>query len=145
MAYTFKSPESDQEWQDYYELRWRILREPWQQPRGSERDEHECDAFHVMVLDDMQRTVATGRLHRIDDSRAQIRYMAVTPGKQGSGIGSKVLQILEETAKAMGFQEIILNARETSLGFYRRYGYQILADAPVLFGSIAHKRMRKSL
>ncbi|MEJ2362384.1 MAG: thioesterase, partial [Gammaproteobacteria bacterium] len=42
MNYTYKSPQTKQEWQAYFDLRWRILRAPWQQARGSERDDLEA-------------------------------------------------------------------------------------------------------
>lgn len=145
MGYTFKSPEADQEWHDYFQLRWQILRAPWQQPQGSERDELEDEAFHVMALDDNRLTVGTGRLHRISNTSAQIRYMAVDPRHQGKGIGSQLLRILEDEAKISGCLEILLNARTTSLAFYQKHNYQIIGDAPELFGCIAHKQMRKQL
>jgi GNAT superfamily N-acetyltransferase len=145
MGYSFKSPGSDQEWHDYFQLRWLILRAPWQQPHGSERDELEDAAFHVMCLADNRHIVGAGRLHRLSDTSAQIRYMAVDPRQQGKGIGSQLLRKLEDEAKIWGCQEILLNARTTSLDFYQKHNYQIIGDAPVLFGRIAHKQMRKQL
>lgn len=143
MGYTFKSPESAQEWHDYFSLRWQILREPWQQPPGSERDELENEAFHVMALDDNHHTVGTGRLHRLSDTQAQIRYMAVHPLHQGKGVGRDLLIQLEIQACAWGCLEILLNARTAALEFYLHHNYQIIDEAPMLFGSIAHKRLRK--
>jgi len=34
-------PETAVDRERYFDLRWRVLREPWQQPRGSERDDRE--------------------------------------------------------------------------------------------------------
>ena len=145
MGYTFKSPESKREWHDYYALRWQILRAPWQQPIGSERDEFEAQAFHLMVLDKNKNVIGVGRLHRTSKTTAQIRYMAIRDELHGKGIGSQLLRKLEDQAKAWQCQEIILNARETGLGFYLNHAYTITGDAPTLFGSIAHKKMRKQL
>lgn len=143
MPYTVKSPFTEQEWADYFDLRWRILRAPWQQPPGSERDELEDAAYHLMVVDDNSKIVATGRLHRIDENSAQIRYMAVIPEFQRCGIGSQVLEHLEARARDWLCPEIVLNARSSCLEFYAKHGYRIIGEAPTLFGSIVHKHMLK--
>ena len=145
MAYSFKSPESEQEWRNYYQLRWQILRAPWQQPLGSERDEFENEAFHIMALDGQDTVTGVGRLHRLSANSVQIRYMAVHAQHQGKGLGSRILQQLEKQAREWEIQEILLNARTTALDFYLHHGYQITGEAPMLFDSIAHKRMRKLL
>ena len=145
MGNTFKSPQTEQEWRDYYQLRWLVLREPWQQPQGSEQDALEDQAFHIMAVDASGHTIGTGRLHRLTQISAQIRYMAVHPQQQGKGIGRQLLQRLEQEAVNWGCQEIVLNARSGSLDFYLHQGYQIIGEAPLLFGSIAHKHMRKLL
>ena len=39
MKVEIRSPKTTDEWQEYYDLRYRVLRQPWNQPRGSERNE----------------------------------------------------------------------------------------------------------
>ncbi|MEJ2392448.1 MAG: GNAT family N-acetyltransferase [Gammaproteobacteria bacterium] len=145
MNYTYKSPQTKQEWQAYFDLRWRILRAPWQQARGSERDDLEASAYHVMAQDAGNNIIGTGRLHRVSERCAQIRYMAVAPDFRGRGIGSGLLAMLEQQAREWLCREIILNARTESLAFYAHHNYSVIGDAPLLFGVIAHKRMRKLL
>ena len=145
MAHTIILPQTEQDWRDYYQLRWQVLREPCQQPQGSERDELEDLAFHIMTVDENRTTVGVGRLHRISSASAQIRYMAVHPQQQGKGIGSELLRRLEEQAASWGCMEVLLNARLGALDFYLHQGYQITGEAPILFGCIAHKRMCKLL
>lgn len=145
MTYSFKSPESEQEWRDYYQLRWQILRKPWQRPEGSERDELEDQAFHVIALDNTSTVIGAGRIHSLDENSAQIRYMAVAQEFQGQGVGSRLLEQLEATARNWQCQEIVLNARNSCLNFYTKHGYKIIGEAPTLFGSIAHTRLRKQL
>ena len=72
MSFELRSPEGPDEFDQYYDLRWRILRAPWQQPRGSEQDEWEDEAVHVAAFIS-GKLVGTGRLHRTADDRAQIR------------------------------------------------------------------------
>ena len=138
-----KRPQTREEFAKYYHLRWRILRKPWNQPEGSEKDELEDGAFHIMVCENDGTVVGVGRLHFNSESESQIRYMAVEDSYRGRGIGKIVLSKLEEAAKSGGAGQIELNARETAVQFYEKAGYQVMESAHTLFGSIKHFKMRK--
>jgi N-acetylglutamate synthase-like GNAT family acetyltransferase len=133
------------EWETYFDLRWRVLREPWGQPRGSERDPLDEKAFHLLIRGVDGSAVAVGRLHINTPEEAQVRYMAVGPAHQGSGLGRKILRGLEDRARAQGIQRIILNARENAVGFYTRQGYEAIGPGETLFGEVRHTRMSKNL
>ena len=139
------TPQTPQDWRIYYELRWRLLRAPWQQPKGSEQDEWEQSAYHVMAKTDTGETVGVGRIHANTSDEWQIRYMAVDEGYCGQGIGSMILKSLEGYAQLQGAKCITLNARETAVNFYLRHNYRITGDAHTLFGVINHKSMQKIL
>ena len=136
-------PSTPDEYQRYYDLRWRILRAPWKQPRGSEQDELEQSSNHFMVIDSHPAVVGVGRLHFNSIREAQIRYMAIGIKQQRKGIGTLLLQTLEDRAVELGAASIVLDAREHALGFYRKRGYELEAPGHVLFNAIAHVRMRK--
>jgi GNAT superfamily N-acetyltransferase len=140
-----RSPETDLEWADYYELRWRILRAPWGQPRGSERDEFEDVAIHRMACTAEGRVVAVGRLHNVDQGTAQIRYMATDKEYINKGFGTLILKALEQAALASGTNTIVLHAREVALPFYQRHGYRRVEASHRLYGEIQHHRMIKGL
>ena len=137
------SPEGKQ-FEKYYELRWEVLRKPWNQPRGSERDDMEDKAIHIMACDG-NKIVGVARLHFNSIKEAQIRYMAVEEGYRMQGIGSMMLRRLEEMAKEKGAQYIILNARENAVNFYKKNGYSIIEKSYVLFNEIQHYKMKKIL
>lgn len=138
------SPQTPEQWQAYYQLRWLVLRAPWQQPPGSEQDELEQQAFHLMLIDGSGGVQAVGRLHQLDNSTGQIRYMAVADSARGKGAGSVILQQLQQQAVSLGLKHLQLNARQEAVGFYQRLGYQRVGDAKPMFG-IAHLRMTKTL
>ena len=140
-----KQPQTREEFAKYYQLRWRILRKPWNQPEGSENDELEDSAFHIMVCENDGTVVGVGRLHFNSEDESQIRYMAVEDSYRGRGIGKIVLSKLEEAAKSGGAGQIVLNARETAVQFYEKAGYQVIEPAHTLFGSIKHFKMRKNV
>ena len=140
-----RSPETDTEFEAYYDLRWRVLRQPWGQSPGSERDELDDDATHVAGYDEVKGLVCEGRLHAVETGVGQVRYMAVEEPLRGRGLGQAVLDELERLAKRQGMSVIVLDAREAAVGFYRRNGYEAVDEGHVLFGEVRHSKMRKRL
>jgi ribosomal protein S18 acetylase RimI-like enzyme len=128
---------------EYFEFRWRELREPWQQPRGSERDEFENSARHVAARTPDGVIVGVGRLHWNADGTAQIRYVAASRVHQRQGIGAAIMRRLEQIAAESGADGIVLNARQIAVPFYASLGYEVIGEGPTIFGEIEHKRMRK--
>ena len=139
------TPTDAEEFARYFDLRWRILRAPWKQPRGSERDDREDRSWHFMACIDDRIPVGVARLHLNSPEQAQIRFMAVERAWQGTGIGSALIHALETRARELAVAEIVLNAREDTVGFYRRLGYEASGDGPLLFDTIAHTVMRKAI
>jgi predicted GNAT family N-acyltransferase len=138
-------PANSREWEEYFHLRWTVLRQPWNQPRGSERDERESDSVHLMICDTEHRPIAIGRLHFNSPMEAQIRFMAVTPRWRHSGLGSRILGALERRAKAAGAASVVLNSRDGAVPFYQKHGYKTEQPAETLFRQVPHIRMRKEL
>ena len=138
-------PATESEVEAYYAFRWRILRGPWNQPPGSEKDELEGEAIHLAAWNDDGEIIGVGRLNRVVGNQGQIRYMAVDPAHRTHGIGRAILQELELKAIESGILEITLNAREDAVQFYRHNGYQVLKPSHTLFGVIPHFEMRKRL
>ncbi|MHA1267255.1 MAG: GNAT family N-acetyltransferase [Candidatus Helarchaeota archaeon] len=135
-----RQPKTQEELTAMYDLRWRILRRPWNQPRGSERDEFEQQAIPFIALLD-KKIVGTARFHKINEHVGQIRYLAVEENYQRKGIGSKLLEAIHLTAKNQFFRYLILNARSTAINFFKKHGYSIIGDGPTLFNVIRHKKM----
>jgi predicted GNAT family N-acyltransferase len=138
-------PTTSREWHDYYDLRWRILRAPWNQPRGSERDERESESEHLAVFDDQRRMIGVGRLHFNSPQQAQIRFMAVEADSRSQGVGREMVLELERIATEKGATTIVLNAREAVVEFYQKLGYEVRETGPLMFGAVRHCRMEKSL
>ncbi|MDO8550042.1 MAG: GNAT family N-acetyltransferase [Ignavibacteria bacterium] len=138
-------PSSQNDFELYYNLRWRILRKPWNQPKGSEKDELEVKSIHVMVCNEDRIPIGVGRAHFNSNEEAQIRYMAVEDEWQGKGIGSMILSYLEEKIKERGAKNIILNARDLAIKFYEKHGYEIVKEAHTLFDVIPHYKMTKKI
>lgn len=144
-AFSLIEPGTQADWDAYYDLRWRILRQPWDQPRGSERDDRDSTAYHLMIKASDGATVAAGRLHLNSPEEVQVRYMAVHQSWQNRGLGGRILGGLERHALAISAKRIVLNARNKAQGFYEAHGYRVTGPAPTLFSDIPHVRMLKEL
>jgi len=140
-----RSPRTQDEWENYFDLRWRVLRAPWNQPRGSEKDDRETESEHFMIVGPDSKALAVGRLHLNTPAEAQVRFMAVDPQAQGHGLGSLVLRKCERRARAAGATAIVLNARDDVQGFYVRHGCVAIEPGETIFSVIKHVRMRKDL
>ncbi len=137
-----RKPETKQEFDKYFDLRWRVLRKPWSQPKGSEQDEMDNDGIHIMAIIG-DKVIGCGRGHFNSSIEAQIRYMAVDDDFQRLGVGLRILIALEEELTENGAKEIILKARENAVSLYEKHGYEIYQEGEILFGEIKHYWMRK--
>lgn len=138
------TPQSSQDWQDYYQLRWQVLRAPWQQPRGSEQDDLEQDSEHRFIRNREGEVLGVARLHFNNHNQAQVRYMAVSEHARNQHIGSRLLHELEMIAWTQSAQELVLFARERALPFYQRHGYTVVEKAHLAYGDIQHFKMVKN-
>ena len=137
-----KQPETQQEYDEYYQLRWELLAKPWNQSFEICQDDKEATSYHLMAIYD--GTIAgISRLHINTKDEAQIRYMGVIDAYQRKGIGAELVKELEEYAKSVNIEKIVLNAREIAIPFYDAQGYSYVEDAHVAFGVIKHVRMEK--
>jgi len=136
--------EKPENWDEYYGLRWLVLRKPWRQPKGSEKDDMEKKSVHRAAFIG-NKMVGVARLHFNGIKEAQIRYMAVHPDYRRMGIGSRLLEELEKIARKKKAEYIILNARENAVNFYLKNGYSIIGKSYVLYGTIQHYKMIKLL
>lgn len=139
-----REPRTEQEFDLYYALRWRILREPWTSARESARDEYEGAAVHLIAIQGAA-ILGVGRLHFNSPEEAQVRYMAVENGRTGAGIGSLILAALEVRARQAGAGRIVLNARESAIPFYARHGFELIGQIVTEFDAVVHWRMKKDL
>lgn len=80
----------------------------------------------------------------LGDDQLQIRQMAVREAFQGRGLGRRLLLAVEAALREVGCRFLVLNARESAIGFYRNLGYQPVGEFFLELG-IVHQRMEKAL
>lgn len=138
-----RSPKNIFELEQYYQLRWQVLRQPWGEIRGSETDNYEGNAIHRMVIDERNQVLAVGRLDYTQQFSGQIRFVAVSPLAQRQGLGQQIMASLEQKARQLGITSLTLKARENAIAFYQQIGFELQAYSHTLFDEVEHFRMTK--
>ena len=111
----------------YYDLRYRVLRAPLNQPRGSEKNDGDIDNLHLalFVKDEI---IAIGRLDDAEGNLMQARFVAVEEDRQGQGLGKAIMLEMEKIAKGQGKIGIVLQARDYAVDFYKNLGYDLIKN-----------------
>lgn len=137
-----RSPQNSEEWEAYFQLRFKVLREPWNQALGTEHLSDDPTAIHVFAIENNQ-VLGVARMHESSPQQGQVRCVAVASSHQGRGIGKLLMIFLEQKATENNWKEIILEARENAVPFYSNLGYIIEKESYLLFGEIQHYTMKK--
>ena len=140
-----KQANTNQEVDAIINLRDKILRQPWGQPKETATDNLEDSSVNAYIADETGNTVACGRLQENENKIGQIRFMAVDSSQQGKGLGKNIVEFLEIKAKELHIIKIELQARENAVKFYESMGYTIKEKSFLLWGQIQHYLMEKSL
>lgn len=139
-----RSPNNEKEWEQYYDLRYSVLRKPLGQEPGSEQNEGDKTGEHFALFD-LDNIIAVGRLDFNNEEVGQVRFVAVHPEYQGQGKGKLLMRSIESRAKYLGLNKIVLHARENALDFYERLNYTQIKKSHLLLGQVQHYFMVKEL
>jgi predicted GNAT family N-acyltransferase len=90
-------------------------------PFDIERDELDATADHVLAEVD-GRVVGAGRL-LVGGNTAVLGRLAVLDAWRGSGLGVRLVQLIEDRARARGCSVLELHAQTYVREFYQRLGY----------------------
>jgi len=139
-----RKPLSKEDFELMYNLRWRVLREPWNQPKGSEKDDIETESYPFIVTLN-EKIVATARFHTADDNEGRIEYLAVESEYRKRRIASKLMLYIEGFAINLGLTCILIRAPKTTKEFFKKLNYKIIRKNPKLINEIEHLIMKKML
>jgi GNAT superfamily N-acetyltransferase len=95
-----------------------------------------------------EEAVGCGAVRRLDAGTAEIKRMFVVPALRGQGIAGRVLAALEDEARALGVERLVLETgvrQPDAIALYRRFGF---ADIPAFgeyIGSALSVCMGKAL
>tara|TARA_Y100000758_G_C16007172_1_gene406277 strand:- start:182 stop:625 length:444 start_codon:yes stop_codon:yes gene_type:complete len=139
-----KSPKTEKDFNNYYYLRWFVLRKDFGDNLESSKDELESNSSHIMALY-KGKVIGVGRIHKVDNQSSQIRYMAIDCNYRRFGIGNLILLKLIKTAKLYNHKYIILHSRENAIDFYKKNNFILIKKSHLLYNKIQHYLMQKEL
>lgn len=108
-----------------------------------ERFVAEVERGDVYVALDDERIVGAVRT-KPQEKDLNIYQIAVDPARQGTGIGSWLLQRIDEVARARGLGGLSLETAEMAVAnirLYQRHGFEIVSRAPPDHGLDPHTRV----
>ena len=105
----------------YYQ-RWLVLRAPMNMQRGTEKDESDDSALHLIAVCDRQ-IIGSARLRELSTELGSIAYVAVIPEFQSQGVGTALIKQLIETAKKKHLKSLRVMTRIAASRFYQRIGF----------------------
>ncbi|MFT7344271.1 MAG: putative GNAT family N-acyltransferase [Lentimonas sp.] len=139
-----RTPNTETEWEAYYDLRFRLLRKPLNKERGSERNGGDQKGIHF-ALYHQNKLLGIARLDKSTDKISQTRFVTVEENCERKGYGRLIMRACENEARRNGYEKMILHARENAVPFYKSQGYDEVKKTHVLFGQIQHYLMEKNL
>ena len=110
-------------------------------PIDLEMDDADKHCIHVLALDG-QRPVGTGRIDFAKDGK--VGRIAVLKSERRRGIGTLLMQTLEEAAHQRDCPQIWFHAQTSAIPFYEPLGYTAEGET-FLEANIPHRTMRKQL
>jgi ribosomal protein S18 acetylase RimI-like enzyme len=108
-------------------------------------DKKELESIKVIACDDVGKVIGTGRANFNSNDEAQIRSMAVQERSRRQGIGRMILSALENKVQELGARRILIDSRDSAVGFYESNGYTVIGESYLLYDKIPHFTMMKEL
>lgn len=131
------------EYEQMVALRHQLLRKPLGLHFSAEELANEKNNILLAYTDDGIME-ACSMLVKQDDRTVRLRQLAVLSGLQGKGIGRAMVQFAENLARDNRFQKIIMHARQDSIHFFEKLGFEVQSE-PFIELTIPHVVMGKEL
>jgi N-acetylglutamate synthase-like GNAT family acetyltransferase len=141
-----KSPVTRDDFKQYYELRYKVLREPWGQPRGTEKDDYEPISQHFMAVDDANGEIlGVVKMFEKEPGVAWVSHLAVASRHQNKGIGRLLMDHVERLAREQGYKSIGCMSRLNTTKYFEKMGYKVAGMPSHYFGTTQVIWMEKPL
>ena len=130
------------EYDEMVDLRKKVLLDPFGISHAYIDPEKEMHDFLIGAFED--KLIGCCMLTKKGNAILQLRQMVVDDAYQNKGVGAAIIAFAEAIAKENGFQKMMLHARDSAMGFYSKYGYEIVGDEFLEVG-LRHFLMEKDL
>lgn len=101
-------------------LRERVFVYEWRIPKECEFDEFDTASSHVLILDDDNQEVATGRL----TPSGEIGRIAVVPRYRGPEVYTTLFRALLDQARGRGLSQVSVQCELEGVAYYQQQGFR---------------------
>lgn len=126
MNYRIKWGQRDEVYRDAAALRTEIFVD--EQKFVEEFDSTDDVALHMVIYDEDNTPIATGRLFEEENGTWHIGRICVKKHLRGMGLGRIIVEELEKKALELNASRIILGAQTRVRGFYETLGYRACGE-----------------
>lgn len=112
-------------------------------PIEEEIDYLDSEATQFIVYDNNDNAIGAARF-RIVHHIGKVERVCVLKEYRKKGVGSLIMNTIENYAKSLGIKEMMLNAQLTAIPFYERLGYHAEGEI-FLDANIEHRKMTKKI
>lgn len=84
----------------------------------------EKDDILIACMDDNE-ILGCCILEEVNNLTIRLRQMAVPDNLHNRGIGSSIINFAENMARDKGYKLMTMHARDSAIGFYEKFGFQI--------------------
>lgn len=110
-------------------------------PPEEEPDARDADARHYLAEAD-GRPVGAARLLAEEEGTGRIGRVCLLPEVRGRGWGRALMSFVIADAESLGLRELVLDAQEYAIPFYRSLGFEPEGEV-FMDAGIPHRRMRR--
>lgn len=143
---TIKTPATRKDFKAYYALRYKVLREPWGHPKGTEKDDYEPISEHFMAVDDTtHEVVGVIKLFEREPNVGNFSHLAIATEHQNQGIGKLLLETVEKRGREHGYKTFGTMSRVTATSYFEKRGYRVAGMPSPHLGTIHLIWMEKEL
>lgn len=141
-----KIPRTREDFKAYYDLRYRVLRQPWGQVKDTEKDDYEPISQHFMAVDeDSGDIVGVVKVFEKSPGMGWVSHLAVDYKYQKKGIGKMLLQAVELASRESGYKILGCMSRLNTTAYFEKLGFQIVGLPTQYFGTTQVVWMEKPI
>ena len=143
---TIKVPQTRDDFKAYYDLRYKVLREPWGQPKDTEKDDYEPISQHFMAVDEGNgKIVGVIKMFEKEHGVGWVSHLAIDPAYQKKGVGHMLVETVEKAAKEKGYRVIGCMSRLNTTSYFEKMGFQTAGLPTNYFGTTQVLWMEKEV
>lgn len=109
--------------EDAFTVRRQVFVEEQGVPEELELDEHDAGATHFVAYDGGE-PIGAARLRDLDGTTGKVERVAVLAERRGEGLGRRLMDRLEDTAREQGLETLTLHSQTHAADFYEHLGYE---------------------